>query len=65
MDELKKLYSEAAQEAFDDLMRCVREWYGTDAAARTGTDAAARTDGGDEVRKLIDDLQRVLDAYDV
>ena len=65
MDKLKKMYSAAAQEAFDDLLRYVREWYGTDAATRTGTDAAARTNGGDEVRKLIDDLQRVLHEYDV
>jgi hypothetical protein len=48
MDELKKLYSAAVQEAFVDLLVYVQEWH-----------------GGDKVRKLIDDLRRVLDAYDV
>jgi hypothetical protein len=52
MHELKKLYSAAAQEAFDDLSGYVLEWYAADAK-------------DDKLRALIAELRKLLDEYDV
>jgi hypothetical protein len=58
MGDLKALYSEEAQAAFDDLWWYVREWYREDGVEGT------ETRGDDRLRTMIDDLRSLMDEYD-